>query len=106
MKRSLPLLLLLGACAGPGGIGCQGDFTLTNQASRPVEQLYAGGPQDLLEPGMLPPGQTRAFRSPNPSAARLRVVFDDGRAAELGPVNLCDLPRVTVTSGGIGAVAR
>ncbi|MCS6891335.1 MAG: hypothetical protein RMK64_00105 [Rhodovarius sp.] len=106
MTRVLLLLPLLAACAGPGGAGCPGDITLVNQGQRPIEQFYAGGPQDLLDPDLLPPGQSRPFRATNPAAARLRVVFDDGRAAELGPVNLCELPRITVTARGIVATAR
>jgi hypothetical protein len=107
--RALLLLLPLAACLPGGptmrGADCAGEFTFANQSRQVVEQLYAGSPRDLLEPGVLAPGQQRAFRAVNPGAARLRVVFDDGRAIELGPVNLCELPRVSMTPGGLRAAA-
>ncbi len=106
MMRALLLALPLAACGLPGPIGeafCPGDFALNNQSGRAVEQLYAGGGRDLLEPDVLAPGQSRRFQAAAPGAARLRVVFDDGRATEIGPLDLCRLPRVTVTQGGIQA---
>ncbi len=106
MMRLAPLMLLplLAACATqPSQDACPGDFTLTNQSSRPVEQLYAGSDRDLLDPSVLPPGQTARLRAQQPLNTRLRLVFDDGRAVELGPVNLCSLPRVVVGPGGIQA---
>lgn len=97
-------LPLLAACATPGPErACAGAFTLTNQGGREIEQLYAGGQEDLLEPYSMPSGGQRSFYAANPGAARLRVVFTDGRAAELGPVNLCGLPRVVINSAGISA---
>jgi hypothetical protein len=106
--RALWLLpLLLAACAGPAANGgCAGGFTLSNQSGREIEQLYAGGAQDLLDPGTLPLGAQRSFFAAGAQAARLRVVFTDGRAAELGPVDLCALPVVVVSQGGIRASAR
>ncbi len=103
----LPLLSLLAACAAPGPErACAGAFTLVNQGGREIEQLYAGGAQDLLDPGTLPGGTQRSFYASNPGAARLRVVFTDGRAVELGPVDLCALPMVVVSATGIQASAR
>lgn len=105
--RALWLLPLLAACAAPGPErGCAGAFTLVNQSGREIEQLYAGSERDLLEPGTMPSGARRGFAAAAPQAARLRVVFTDGRAAELGPVNLCELPMVVVfATGGMVASA-
>jgi hypothetical protein len=104
--RGLWLLppLLLAACAGPGQErSCAGAFTLSNQSGREVEQLYAGSQQDLLEPGTMPSGGQRSFFAVNPVATQLRVVFADGRAVELGPVNLCALPHVVINAAGLSA---
>lgn len=105
--RALWLLpVLLAGCAAPGPErACAGAFTLANQSGREIEQLYAGGEQDLLEPGTMASGLRRSFYATSPRSARLRVVFIDGRAAELGPVNLCALPMVVVSATGMRASA-
>ena len=91
--RALWLLPLLAGCAAPGPErACAGAFTLSNQSGRVIEQLYAGGTQDLLDPGTMPSGTQRNFFAANPGATRLRAVFDDGRAVELGPLDICGLP--------------
>jgi len=48
-------------------------------------------------------GGQRSFFAVNPVATQLRVVFADGRAVELGPVNLCALPRVVINPAGLSA---
>jgi len=105
--RALWLLPLLAGCAAPRGPApvCPGTFTLVNQSGRAIEQLYAGSARDLLEPGIMAPGLRRSFQATGPNAALLRVVFVDGRAAELGPVNLCILPLVVVSQAGMQASA-
>ncbi len=106
MRALWALPLLLAGCAAPGPErGCAGAFTVINQSGREIEQLYAGSARDLLEPGTMASGARRNFLATGPNAARLRVVFTDGRAAELGPVDLCALPMVVVTSGGMQASA-
>jgi hypothetical protein len=100
---ALAALLALAACGTPADPFCAGEFTLDNQSGRVVEQLYAGSDRDLLEPDVLRTGQSRRFQAQGASAARLRVVFDDGRAAEIAQANLCRISRVTVNAGGISA---
>ncbi|RVT96793.1 hypothetical protein EOD42_10325 [Rhodovarius crocodyli] len=106
MMRLLPfaLLPLLAACATqPRQDACTGEFTVTNQMPRPIEQLYAGGDRDLLDPNVLAPGQTVRLVAPTPRMASLRFVFDDGQAAALNSVDLCVRPRVVVAQSGIVA---
>jgi hypothetical protein len=110
--RALAALLLLGACAAPGPDavprGCDGRITLTNIAPQGVEQFYASragaadwGP-DRLDAAGVPPGATRGFAL-TPGRNSLRIVFGNGRAAEIGNVDICGTPRVTVSEGGIAA---
>jgi hypothetical protein len=103
--RWLWLLSVLTACAGTAQreVSCAGDFSLSNQSGREIEQLYAGEGRDLLEPGTMRSGTLRAFRLEHPAPTTLRVVFTDGTASGIGPVDLCRLPSLTVTAGGMQA---
>ncbi len=105
--RALWLLPLLAACAAPGPErACAGAFTLTNQSGREIEQFYAGTEQDLLAPGTMPNGTQRNFVAATPGTTRLRAVFTDGRAIELGPLDICGLPMIVISAAGIRASAR
>ena len=111
MRALLPLLAGcaagLAACAAPGPErACAGAFTLSNQSGRDIEQFYAGGTQDLMAPSTMASGTQRSFIAANPGATRLRAVFTAGRAVELGPLNICDLPLVAISAAGIRASAR
>jgi hypothetical protein len=103
--RWLWLVPVLSACAGTAQreVSCAADFSLSNQSGREIEQLFAGGGRDLLEPGTMLSGTLRAFRLERSSPTTLRVVFTDGTASGIGPVDLCRLPSLTVTAGGIQA---
>ena len=50
----------------------------------------------------LPPEATRGF-AVTPGRNSLRIVFSNGRAAEIANVDVCGTPRVTVTEQGIAA---
>lgn len=97
--RALLLLPLLAACAGGGAgpagtIGCTGEVRLRNIGSMMVEQAYfsAAGPgnwgQDLLAPGTLPAGDDRAVVV-TPGRNAVRIVFANGRAAEILAMDVC-----------------
>lgn len=118
---ALPLLAAAAACAAPGApttttgaarLGCTGEVRLANASGQVVEQAYVGAPgawgPDLLAPGTLAPGASAAFRLPPPpreARRAVRVVFDNGRAAELPGLDLCETPDVTVERGGVRAEA-
>jgi hypothetical protein len=123
MKRLLPLLLLA-ACAGPQAPapagpraaapreGCTGQIFLRNASGQAIEQIYAGRPGDwgseLMPQGTLPPGAQGAFRLGVPPAGQrtgFRVVFVNGRAAELNGVDICETPAVTVLPDAMRAAA-
>jgi hypothetical protein len=81
---------------------------VTNAAPQAVEQLYAsraGGVdwgRDRLDAAGVPAGATRGF-AVTPGRNSLRIVFSNGRAAEIANVDVCGTPRVTVTEQGIVA---
>jgi hypothetical protein len=75
-----------------------------------VEQLYlatdgqVGWGASLLSAGELPPGGTAALPLPGgPGQVALRIVWVDGRAAELAGLDRCAVSRVTVLDGGLQA---
>lgn len=98
--RLLLLLPLLAACAGGEGanstatLGCSGEVRLRNVGNMAVEQVYfsASGPAnwgpDLLAPTDIPPGGDRAVRA-TPGRNAVRIVFANGRAAELPAMDVC-----------------
>jgi hypothetical protein len=111
--------LLLGACtpqqpqqvvvvqrpaASPG---CDTSFTVVNNSSATVERLYfshsslGGWGADQLGQNVLPPGRAASYRAANAGAYDFRVVWANGRAAEVRGVNICRASRITVTNGGL-----
>lgn len=59
---------------------------------------------DQLGSSVLPPGRSVSFRPGNAgSSYDFRVVWTNGRAAELRQVNTCRTPNVIVTNGGLVA---
>lgn len=103
--RALWLLCCLAACAAPARQqpACDGAFELANTSDREIEQLYAGGRRDLLEPGVMRVGERRRFQAEGPGNATLRIVFTDGTAAGIGQLDLCTLPVILVTRDGVQA---
>lgn len=109
--------LLLAACAPEGatvaspvrGVACDTSIRVSNQSSGVVQQLYfshsslnAWG-QDQLGASVLPPGRFVNYRMNNPGNYDFRVVWSDGRSAELRRVNVCAASQVIVTNGGLRA---
>lgn len=113
MRRRLALLALLAAagCAGDGGLCGGRDIGLVNASSLGVEQvsLGTGAPNgwgaDLLgQRPALPQGA--AMTLPAVGGARtqaVRVVWVNGRAAELGGLDGCRFQRLVVQDGGMRA---
>ena len=103
MKRSFWLLPLLAACAGGevATISCAGEVRLQNAGSLAVEQVYfsAAGPanwgRDLLAPAMLPPGGDHLVQAA-PGQNAVRIVFANGRAAELPTMDVCRTPNLRI----------
>lgn len=108
--RALLLLLFLAACAAPspGGLGCDGRIEVRNAARQAIEQLYLSpaGPsdwgRDLLAPGTLPPGGTLPVTA-RPGINAVRVVFINGRAAEMAAMDVCAAPILTIQPNGLQA---
>ncbi|MBY0335421.1 MAG: hypothetical protein K2X11_02340, partial [Acetobacteraceae bacterium] len=93
-----------------GRDGCAGQVLLRNAAPLAVEQVFAGGPVDwgteLLGQGTVPPGGQVALRVPVPPPglrSGFRVVFVNGRAAELPGVDVCATPNIAVLPDGMRA---
>jgi hypothetical protein len=109
--RALLLLPLLAACAAPpsGGTGgCDGRIQVRNAAPIAVEQLYvsSAGPSDWghdhLAPATLASGAARSVVV-RPGLNAVRVVFVNGRAAEMAGMDVCANPILTVQPNGLQA---
>ena len=110
---------LLGACTPQGqqpvygtpvrGPGCDTSIRFVNSSPVTVLQLFYNpsninnwGP-DRLGQNVLRPGQTSSVRLSNPGNYDFRVVWDNGRAAEIRRVNVCAASQITVTNAGLRA---
>ncbi|MBU8538613.1 hypothetical protein [Falsiroseomonas tokyonensis] len=88
---------------------CDTSFRVANASSRTVERLYfshssrSGWGNDQLGSSVLPPGRQLSYRAANTGLYDFRVVWDNGRAAELRQVNVCVASQITVTNGGLRA---
>ncbi|MBK1657754.1 hypothetical protein [Paracraurococcus ruber] len=97
--RAWPLVVLplLVGCATGGGC----ETVLANASGRVVEQVYlarageAWG-RDLAAPGQVAPGGTLPLRFAGQGSHALRIVWADGRAAEMPAVEACKVQRITV----------
>jgi hypothetical protein len=76
---------------------------VANAATRPVEQLYYGGPgawgEDLLGGIEMAPGQSRAVVLPGVVGPVLRAVWTDGRAVELRGLDPCRNSQIVLADG-------
>lgn len=89
---------------------CDTSFRVSNASSRTVAQLYfshsnlSGWGTDQLGASVLPPGRFVNYRAANAGNYDFRVVWVDGRSAELRRVNVCAAREVRVTDGGLRAL--
>ncbi|NGM22637.1 hypothetical protein G3576_21670 [Roseomonas stagni] len=110
--------LMLGACTPqqpqqvvvvqrPAAQACDTSFVVVNNSSATVERLYfshsslGGWGADQLGQNVLPPGRNVSYRAANAGNYDFRVVWTNGRAAEVRGVNICRASRITVTNGGL-----
>ncbi len=89
--------------------GCDTRFRVANQSGLTVRELYfspsavGGWGRDQLGQSMLPPGRYVNYRANNAARYDFRVVWVNGRAAELRGVNICAASQVTIRSNGLRA---
>ena len=110
--------LMLGACTPqqpqqvvvvqqPVTQACDTSFVVVNNSSVTVERLYFSHSSlgawgaDQLGQSVLPPGRNVSYRAANAGNYDFRVVWTNGRAAEVRGVNICRASRITVTNGGL-----
>ncbi|MBL6076517.1 hypothetical protein JMJ56_00785 [Belnapia sp. T18] len=117
---SITLALGLAACAPPPDRraaeapvlgGCAGELQVVNASSRTVDRLFLtrlsleGWGNDRLGQEVLRPGRSARYRPSVPGAQDLRVVWADGRAAELRRVDPCATGTIRVEDAGLKAAA-
>lgn len=94
----------------PAVAACDTSFRVSNASSRTVAQLYfshsnmSGWGADQLGASVLPPGRFVNYRAANTGNYDFRVVWADGRTAELRRVNVCVASEIRVTDGGLRAL--
>ena len=115
-RRALLPALALPALAGclpagqPGAAAACGprEVLLRNASAMAVEQAYGGSGApggwgaELLGPAELPPGASRRLRLPAGTRA-VRLVWVNGRAAELGDIDACAIGTLTLTDAALRA---
>jgi hypothetical protein len=86
---------------------CDTSFRVVNNSSATVGQLFfshstqgAWG-ADQLGSSVLPPGRFVSYRAAHAGAYDFRVVWANGRAAEIRGVNICRASQITVTNSGL-----
>ena len=116
-RRLLPALAGLAALGLAGcvddrqpvasGAGCDTSFRVVNNSSGVVERLYfshssrSGWGNDQLGSSVLAPGRLVNYRAANAGNYDFRVVWTNGRVAELMGVNICRASQITVTDRGL-----
>lgn len=111
--------VILGACTSDarqpvvsapvasGQAVCDTSMRFVNSSSNTVLSLYyspssvSGWGPDRLGQNVMRPGQTSSVRLANPGNYDFRVVWDNGRAAEVRQVNVCRAGQITVTNAGL-----
>lgn len=123
-RKLLALLALTGAAAvaacapqtvyvpqpvAPMPIACDTRFQVVNNSSLTVMQLFFSHSSidnwgvDQLGQNVLPPGRVWNYRAANAGAYDFRVIYANGRAAELRRVDICRASRIYVTNSGLYA---
>lgn len=88
---------------------CDTSFRVANNSSGTVERLYFSHSSlgawgaDQLGTLVLPAGRFMDYRAANAGNYDFRVVWANGRAAQLMGVNICRASRITVTDRGLFA---
>jgi hypothetical protein len=88
---------------------CDTSFRVANMSSGTVERLYfshgslRNWGNDQLGTAVLPPGRVVSYRAANTGTYDFRVVWSNGRVAELMGVNICRASQITVTDRGLSA---
>ncbi|MBR0655741.1 hypothetical protein [Plastoroseomonas arctica] len=88
---------------------CDTRFTVVNQSNVTVRELYFSSSRlasfgvDQLGQRVLQPGQSMNFVAANPGGYDFRVVWVNGRRADLMNVDVCQASRITVTNRGMVA---
>lgn len=86
---------------------CNTAFRVVNNSAVTVGQLYfshsslSGWGVDQLGQSVLPPGRFVNFRANNAGNYDFRVVWTNGRAAEIRGVDICRASQITVTNSGL-----
>lgn len=122
-RRLLPAAALLGlaACVPPqqpqviyqqvpqASASCDTSFRVINNSSAVVERVFFshstqnGWGNDQLGQAVLTPGRSQGFRAANTGSYDFRVVWANGRAAELRGVNICAASNIVISNGGLSA---
>ncbi len=110
MRRFLLALSLLAVVgAAPAHAQCDTRFVFENRSNVTVMEFYFDSSRnpnwtrDELGTGVLAPGQSRQFRAAQTGNYDFRAVLQDGRAAELRQVNICQASVITLTNDGLSA---
>lgn len=88
---------------------CDTSFRVVNSSAVVVQQLFFGSSMqrawgaDQLGQDVLSPGQAKAYRASYSGNYDFRVVWANGRTADLMAVNICAVNQITVTNGGLRA---
>jgi hypothetical protein len=105
MHKLLAAALLAAAFATPAQAGQQ-DFVILNKTGYPIEEVYVSASskdeweEDVLGRDILPAGErTKISFSSDENACLwdLKVVYEDGEAAEWQGVNLCEISVVALS---------
>lgn len=114
---AMGMALALAACVPPTQTimvqprsgSCDTSFRVVNSSSGTVERLFfshssqEGWGNDQLGESVLPPGRATSFRAANTGSYDFRVVWANGRSAELRRINICVASTVTVYDSGLSA---
>ena len=86
---------------------CDTSFSVVNNSSGTVQSLYFSHSSlgawgaDQLGANVLPPGRFTNHRAANAGNYDFRVVWTNGRRADLMGVNICRASRIIVTDRGL-----
>lgn len=93
----------------PAPVACDTRFRVVNNSSLTVMQLFFSHASisnwgvDQLGSNVLPPGRFVNYSANNAGQYDFRIVWQNGRAAELRRVDICRASRIVVTNSGLYA---